>query len=122
MHPLVAVLALGSLIMLSRPALAWDPGSMSVDWTHPAAEQDFEAVRGALGLSGSSPLVGLEPLAIEMTSDDGEARRDFEAMHAELGLSGSAPLAGLEAYALTIRPAVAYVVRAASAESSDGGR
>ena len=121
MHPLIAVLAFGSLTTLWGP-VACDALPDSSDWAYVEAEQDFEAVRGELGLSGSAPLVGLEALRADLTWDDGEARRDFEAVHAALGLSGSAPLVGLESYELTVRPAVAYAAVAALPESSDSNR
>ena len=121
MHRLVAVLSLALLVMLSRPAAASDIWSASADWTRVDAAQDFDAVRSEMGLSGSAPLFGLEPLPT-LSLDEGAARSDFEAVYTELGLSGSAPLAGLEAYELTVRPAVAYSPFAAVAEASSGGR
>ena len=122
MHRLIAVLALGSSTLLSRPAVACDGWSASANWTRLDAAQDFDAVRSEVGLSGSAPLHGLEPLPIALTLDDEDGRSDFEVVYAQLGLSGSAPLAGLEAYELRVQPAVAYSAATAVAESSNGGR
>jgi len=53
------------------------------------AEMDFEARRAELGLTGSAPMVGLEPME-SVTS------KEFDERRTELGLVGSAPMVGLE--------------------------
>jgi hypothetical protein len=104
----MAVLAFFSLAAVSG-ATATEPFDASAAYLE--AERDFESVRGELGLSGSSPLAGLETSAAERAWEH-RARRDFERAYQRLGLSGSSPLVGLERYELTVRPQVAHVILA----------
>ena len=85
---------LGLLATLAVIALAVGPtNDVGIDVaredSRATAEMDFEARRAELGLIGSAPMIGLEPIE-SVTSTDFDARRT------ELGLVGSAPMVGLE--------------------------
>jgi hypothetical protein len=108
MQRLVAVVAFISLAAVSGVS-ATEPFDAHESYLE--AERDFAEMSGELGLSGSAPLTGLEPVRVPDSVVE-LARRDFEAIAVNQGLSGSSPMFGLERYEITVRPQVAHVILA----------